>query len=282
MKFGTRLAVCSAAVLLTAAFPACTSLEIQNNPESSQKQPKNIVGGELLEAFIRNDAEAFLNQYPDGLRKNFSKTGFEQSRNAIVEKLGKPVSCRFVANLEHPVFTVSVWTIRFERDNADKSGKTGQEIVFRAIAGELDGKNILMNQNFFLDDAADLNAAQLRLSKKNPPEQPPKRVGKELLDALADNNAKVFLNQLPPRMRQEFGKKDFEQTRESMLKELGKPVSYQFVMNLEHPVFTVSLWKIRFERRSADRTKKIYQEKMFRVVKGEVNGKEVLLNFHFL
>lgn len=282
MKFGIRLAVCTAAVILTAASSACTSLEIQDNPESRPEQPQKIVGKELLEAFIRNDADAFLNQYPEGLRKNFSRKGFEQSRNAMLEKLGNPVSYRFVANLEHPVFTVSIWTIRFERDNADKTGKIYQEMVFRAIAGELDGKSILMNQNFFLDDAVDLTAAKLPAGKKNQPEQPQKRVGKELLDALADNDAKMFLNQLPDRMRQEFGKKDFEQTRESMLKELGNPVSYQFVMNLEHPVFTVSLWKIRFERNSADRTKKIHQEKMFRVVKGEVNGKEVLLNFHFL
>ena len=148
MKFGIRLAVCTAAVILTAASSACTSLEIQDNPESRPEQPQKIVGKELLEAFIRNDADAFLNQYPEGLRKNFSRKGFEQSRNAMLEKLGNPVSYRFVANLEHPVFTVSIWTIRFERDNADKTGKVYQDMVFRAIAGELDGKSILMNQNF--------------------------------------------------------------------------------------------------------------------------------------
>lgn len=280
MKFGIRLAACAAVALLMTT--GCASLGLQNNKaEVPENLPQKRVGLELLEAFFNNDAEAFRNQFPEEIRSDITKKDFEQTRKAMLDKLGKPVSYEFVTNLEQPNWTVSIWKILFERDSADKTKKIRQETFFRAVAGELDGKMILLNQSFFPEDVADWSAAKPQLKEKNPGIAPQKHVGEILLKAFADNDAKTFLKQLPDRMREQFGEKDFEQTRKSMLEKLGKLVSYQFVTNLEHPAYTISLWKVRFERDNFDRTKKIHQETMFRAVTVEINGKEVLLGFHF-
>lgn len=279
MKFGIRLAACAAAALLMTT--GCASVGLQNNKaEVPEKPPQKRVGLELLEAFFNNDAEAFRNQFPEETRGDISEKDFEQTRKAMLDKLGKPVSYEFVTNLEQPNWTVSIWKILFERDSADKTKKIRRETFFRAVAGELDGKMILLNQSFFPEDVADWNAAKLQ-HKQKAPEAAQKPAGEILLKAFADNDAKAFLKQLPDRLREQFGEKDFEQTRKSMLEKLGKLVSYQFVTNLEHPAYTVSLWKVRFERDNFARTKKIHQETMFRAVTTELNGKEVLLGFHF-
>ena len=112
------------------------------------------------------------------------------------------------------------------------------------------------------------------------------QVGEVLVRALLENNPKAFLAQLPESMQENFGKKDFEKTRESMIKELGTPVSYTFLRNMAHPVATISLWVIRFERVVPDEKakrgkKKLVMDVLFRAVYGKLDGKETLLSFNF-
>ncbi|MBP5181451.1 MAG: hypothetical protein J6331_00335 [Lentisphaeria bacterium] len=112
----------------------------------------------------------------------------------------------------------------------------------------------------------------------------PLKVGEELVRALVENDADAFLRQLPENLRKEFGEKDFEKTRSSMIRELGTPVSYTYLRNMAHPVATISLWVIRFERTPSDKDikeKKLVMEVLFRAVYGKIDGKETLLSFNF-
>lgn len=122
-------------------------------------------------------------------------------------------------------------------------------------------------------DAANLSSAQAKTQSK--------RAGRELLKAFVENKGEEFLKLLPEVVRTEFGTNGFKKTRESMVKQLGEPVAYAFVMNLEHPLFTISIWRILFMRKSSDGKKDIRQEGLFRVVSGKVDGKERLLSFNF-
>jgi len=114
-------------------------------------------------------------------------------------------------------------------------------------------------------------------------ENAPKKVGDDLLKAFLNNDSKTFLGLLPDVVSEEFGENGFKETRKDMLENLGKPLSYTYMGNLEHPRFTVSLWKIRFERKSTDGTKVIHQEAMFRAVSGvaDKEDQERLLSFNF-
>ena len=112
------------------------------------------------------------------------------------------------------------------------------------------------------------------------------RPGENLVCAIVKNDPSAFLKELPGKLIQEFGEKDFEKTRASMVKELGEPVSYSFLRKMEHPVANVALWVIRFERTPADpavKTKngKAAIEVLFRVVYGKIDGKDTLLSFNF-
>lgn len=119
---------------------------------------------------------------------------------------------------------------------------------------------------------ADQNAPEIAL---------PKKVGGDLLHAFLNDDADKFLGMLPEAVAEEFGKNGFKQTRDAMLKDLGTPISYTYVCNLEHPTFDVSIWKILLERKSSDGTKTIRQEAMFRAVSGKLDGVERLLSFNF-
>ena len=117
-------------------------------------------------------------------------------------------------------------------------------------------------------------------SAKRTKKQPP-QVGTDLLQAFVKDDAEGFLKLLPEVVREEFGVAGFRKTRESMLTQLGKPVYYEYVLDLKHPTFTVSVWRIRCERISSDDSKMIWQDALFRVVTGKVDGKETLLSFNF-
>lgn len=108
------------------------------------------------------------------------------------------------------------------------------------------------------------------------------KVGESLILAFMKDKPDLFISQLPEEARKDFTKKDFEITRKSMLEKLGDPVSYEFITNLEHPIATVSVWRIRFRRDSSDKSRKIYQETLFRAISGKIDGKDVLLSFNFL
>ena len=110
--------------------------------------------------------------------------------------------------------------------------------------------------------------------------QPP-QVGSDLLRAFVQDDADAFLQLLPEVVREEFGIAGFRKTRQSMLEQLGKPVYYEYVLDLKHPTFTVSVWRIRCERITSDQSKMVWQDALFRVVTGKVDGKETLLSFNF-
>ena len=107
------------------------------------------------------------------------------------------------------------------------------------------------------------------------------KIGAELLVAFLKDDPATFIKLLPGDAGQNFTENDFRKTRESMTKELGTPVSYAFVTNLENPIANISVWRIRFERKSADNTKVITQEVLFKALSTKKEP-EMLVGFNFL
>ncbi|MDR0932385.1 MAG: hypothetical protein LBM70_05120 [Victivallales bacterium] len=104
---------------------------------------------------------------------------------------------------------------------------------------------------------------------------------RKLLDAFLNNDAKSFVGVLSEEMQTQFGIKDFENSRKVLTETLGQPIAYSFNTMLEHPLFKVSVWKVRFERRGSE-GEKIYQEILFRVVSGFLDGRKLIISFNFL
>lgn len=141
------LPLCLAAILACAGCSSLGDAE-QSAAETSAPAEEQKAGESLILAFMKNKPSLFLSQLPAEARKDYTEKDFEITRKSMLEKLGEPVSYSFITNLEHPIATVSVWRIRFERWNSDKSKKIHQETLFRAISGKIDGKDVLLSFNF--------------------------------------------------------------------------------------------------------------------------------------
>lgn len=107
------------------------------------------------------------------------------------------------------------------------------------------------------------------------------QVAEKLLLTFLKNESDTFIKMLPGDAAETVTENDFKKTREAMIKQFGKPVSYCFVTNLEHPLANISIWRIRFERKSSDGKKTITQEVLFKVLSTK-NTPETLAGWSFL
>jgi len=135
------------AVLLLSAAAGCAAVN-SAGPEAEAVRPSPATNGEaLLKAFRGNDAAAFLAALPAELRGQFGQKEFEGARRSIGESLGEPVAYEYLTTLEHPLLTVSLWKVRFERK--DSEGETvRQEAVFRVISAVENGGFRVVSFNF--------------------------------------------------------------------------------------------------------------------------------------
>lgn len=138
-------------ILIAMSTAGCASLP-ENDADAKKEASAPVIrpeenGRELLEAFLRNNPKAFVGALPEDLRKPFGETEFEGAYKSIVETLGRPVSYKFVFQLENPFVTVSIWTVRFERKSGE--GKIiHQEALFRVISGVIDKRPKIISFNF--------------------------------------------------------------------------------------------------------------------------------------
>ena len=114
--------------------------------------------------------------------------------------------------------------------------------------------------------------------------------GEAMLAAFRDDDASAFLKQLPENVAERFGKKEFATARRNMKETMGDLESYQFLCPLEMPLegpegktptLHPLIWKTRFLRKTAS-GRDVYQETLFRVVVGRLDGKPYVLSFGFL
>ncbi len=109
----------------------------------------------------------------------------------------------------------------------------------------------------------------------------PETNGEGLLRAFLANDASAFTAELPTVLQERFGQKEFDAARKGIGDTLGDTVSYEYLATLANPLLTVSLWRVRFERKSAE-GKVIRQDAVFRVISGVENGSYRIVSFNFL
>ncbi len=136
--------LCSLAAALLLLGCASTDAPAHTGTQSPAPEENGI---ELLRSFRKNDAAGFVAALPAVLRPQFDQSAFEGARRSLTEKLGEPVSFSYLTTQEHPLFTVSLWKVRFERKSSE--GKLiRQEALFRVISQINDGKFEVVSFNF--------------------------------------------------------------------------------------------------------------------------------------
>jgi len=104
--------------------------------------------------------------------------------------------------------------------------------------------------------------------------------GEKLITAFINDNAGEFTTLLPSDLQKQFGAAEFTAARKSILETLGKPVSAQYALKLDHPVLDVSIWVVNFERTNTDK-QTVTQQSLFRVISGKLDGKSQIVSFNF-
>ena len=89
----------------------------------------------LLEAFLKNDARAFVDHLPADTRNDFDVKKFDDTREYITKTLGTPVTYQYVTTLKFVTLSPHIWKIGFERK--DRKGEIiRSEALFRIITGQ--------------------------------------------------------------------------------------------------------------------------------------------------
>lgn len=108
-----------------------------------------------------------------------------------------------------------------------------------------------------------------------------RKTGQQLVNSLCKGDAKGFCGKLCPDMKKKFTEKDFAHCRKQLYDKMGKPVKGEFIAELAHPVFNISVWKVTFLKEIPGK-KPEERQALFQVVTGERNGKMELLSFGFI
>ena len=102
-----------------------------------------------------------------------------------------------------------------------------------------------------------------------------------LKNNLCKNDGKGFCATLCPQMKKHFTPEHFRKACKQLHDKMGKPVKGEFLAELAHPVFNISVWQVTFLKEIPGK-KPEERQALFQVVTGEKDGKMQLLGFGFI
>lgn len=124
-------------------------------------------------------------------------------------------------------------------------------------------------------------AAHVAEQHTKPQSAEARKVGQKLVDGICKNDSKGFCNAVCGNMKKHFTPKHFASGCKQLYDKMGKPVKGEFLAELAHPVFNISIWKMTFLKEVPGK-KPEERQALFQVVTGEKDGKMQLLGFGFL
>jgi hypothetical protein len=108
-----------------------------------------------------------------------------------------------------------------------------------------------------------------------------RKLGQKLVDGICKNDSKAFCGTLCDNMKKHFTAKHFNAHCKQLRDKMGKAVKGEFLAELAHPVFNISVWKLTFIKEIPGK-KPEERQALFQVVTGEKDGKMQLLGFGFI
>ena len=131
--------------LLMSVNTACTTISEQPQEIIAKEltTAEQKLGRELLIAFLKDDAAAFVAKLSPEIQEKFGIKEFKQTREELIKTLGEPVSFRYLTKLEFVSVEPHIWKVRFERESR-KGEKIHSETLFRIITGRTDDGTILI------------------------------------------------------------------------------------------------------------------------------------------
>ena len=107
-----------------------------------------------------------------------------------------------------------------------------------------------------------------------------RRAGDRILNAIRDDDYGNF-SAAANGGGMEITEREFLESGKNMRNQFGKITGYEYLTDLELPLFHNMIWKVRFER-NGENQKTIRQELLFRLVTGKIDGKPHVIGMSFL
>jgi len=108
-----------------------------------------------------------------------------------------------------------------------------------------------------------------------------RKVGQQMVNSICNGDNQKFCANMCPELKKKFTAKHFNMCHKQLYDKMGKPVKGEFLAELAHPVFNISIWKMTFIKEIPGK-KPEERQALFQVVTGEKNGKMQLLGFGFI
>ncbi len=140
------------AVISVVIFSGCTVIR-ESAPEKSAVTvaPQEYeLARQLLQAFIKNDAETFVALLPEETRTKFTAENFANTRRSVIESIGEPVAYSYLTTLELPALHPQIWKVKFRRKNINQTREYTSEVLFKVVTGMDNNKKAVVTGFFFL------------------------------------------------------------------------------------------------------------------------------------
>ena len=105
---------------------------------------------QVLQAFVKNDAETFVSLLPEEMRTKFDVKAFNKFRKNVLDSVGEPVAYSYVTSLELASLNPQIWKVRFRRYNINKTKEYTSEVIFKVITGMINDKEAVITGFHFL------------------------------------------------------------------------------------------------------------------------------------
>lgn len=138
------------AALLALAVYGCASVKPpEDAPRSAGIGAADDVqlGDRLLEALRARDYDAFAELW--GSRdKKMTPEDFKNSYETIEKQFGTMRSFSYLTELKTPLVRNRIWTVRFERRTDQGRETVEQDLLFRLVTGDVDGRLRILGMGF--------------------------------------------------------------------------------------------------------------------------------------
>ena len=108
-----------------------------------------------------------------------------------------------------------------------------------------------------------------------------RKLGQKMVDSICKGDSRQFCGSMCPELQKKFTSKHFNMCHKQLYDKMGKPVKGEFLAELAHPVFNISVWKMTFIKELPGK-KPVERQALFQVITGEKDGKMQLLGFGFI
>ena len=104
----------------------------------------------LVQAFVKNDAKAFIALLPEETQAKFTEEMFAATRKSVTDSVGEPAAFSYVTTLELPALHPQIWKIQFRRKNINETREYTSEILFKVVTGMTNKKEAAIVGFFFI------------------------------------------------------------------------------------------------------------------------------------